>query len=54
VIKDFWEEFARYTGFVKDIFNGRLDVVQRCELTYVQRWARFLGPEAKLESGRSV
>jgi uncharacterized protein (TIGR04255 family) len=35
VIKDFWEEIERYTGFVRDVVNGSLDVVQRCELTYV-------------------
>jgi uncharacterized protein (TIGR04255 family) len=34
VEKDFWQEFAKYKDFVQGI-GGRLDVVQRCELTYV-------------------
>jgi uncharacterized protein (TIGR04255 family) len=35
VIQDFWREFERYTSFINDTVKGRLDVVQRCELTYV-------------------
>jgi uncharacterized protein (TIGR04255 family) len=35
VIEDFWHELAGYKTFVEDSVGGKLDVIQRCELTYV-------------------
>jgi uncharacterized protein (TIGR04255 family) len=35
VIGDFWQEFDRYAEFVREVVNGKLDVVQRCELNYI-------------------
>ena len=35
VCSDFWREFELYSSFVKDTVKGKIDVVQRCELNYV-------------------
>jgi uncharacterized protein (TIGR04255 family) len=35
VAKDFWEELENYKGFVQKAVGGKLDPIQRCELTYV-------------------
>lgn len=35
VIKNFWIEFDDYKNFVQELEGKGLDVVQRCELTYV-------------------
>jgi uncharacterized protein (TIGR04255 family) len=35
VAKDFWKEFEDYKTFVQDFVGGKLDPIQRCELTYV-------------------
>jgi uncharacterized protein (TIGR04255 family) len=35
VAKDFWEELETYKGFVQEAVGGKLDPIQRCELTYV-------------------
>jgi uncharacterized protein (TIGR04255 family) len=35
VTKDFWREFNHYKVFVERTVGGKLDVVQRCELSYV-------------------
>jgi len=45
VEKDFWQEFEGYKNFVQGI-GGKLDVVQRCELTYVN----FISPNAFFSS----
>ncbi len=33
VVKDFWEELEDYKAFIQEL--GSLDVIQRCELTYI-------------------
>lgn len=35
VAKDFWQELETYKSFVQEIVGGKLDPIQRCELTYV-------------------
>lgn len=35
VVDDFWRELGTYTTFIGDIVGGKLDVVQKCELTYI-------------------
>jgi uncharacterized protein (TIGR04255 family) len=35
VIEDFWRELGEYEKFVQDSVGGKLDPIQRCELTYV-------------------
>jgi len=35
VVQDFWREFEVYAEFVKDAVGGNLDVIQRCELSYI-------------------
>ena len=35
VIHDFWQELGCYSTFLSETINATLDVVQRCELTYV-------------------
>jgi uncharacterized protein (TIGR04255 family) len=35
VIQDFWREFEGYAHFIRDVVGGRIDVVQRCELSYI-------------------
>jgi uncharacterized protein (TIGR04255 family) len=35
VAKDFWEELENYKAFVQEAVGGKLDPIQRCELTYV-------------------
>jgi uncharacterized protein (TIGR04255 family) len=35
VINDFWQEFENYKTFVQELGGTGFDVVQRCELTYV-------------------
>jgi uncharacterized protein (TIGR04255 family) len=35
VAKDFWEELENYQSFVQEKVGGKLDPIQRCELTYV-------------------
>jgi uncharacterized protein (TIGR04255 family) len=35
VAKDFWKELEGYKTFVQDLVGGKLDPIQRCELTYV-------------------
>jgi uncharacterized protein (TIGR04255 family) len=35
VVEDFWREFDNYQTFVRDYVGGKLDPIQRCELTYV-------------------
>ena len=33
VVKDFWQELESYKAFIQEL--GSLDVIQRCELTYI-------------------
>lgn len=40
VVEDFWEELNGYKAFVQESVGGNLDVIQRCELTYVN----LIGP----------
>ncbi len=35
VVANFWQELERYKTFVQDSVGGKLDVIQQCELTYV-------------------
>lgn len=35
VIRDFRRELETYTAFIKDEVGGKLDVVQKCELNYI-------------------
>jgi uncharacterized protein (TIGR04255 family) len=35
VARTFWREFDGYKAFIEGTVGGKLDVVQRCELTYV-------------------
>lgn len=35
VIKNFWQELESYKAFVQELGGKGLDVIQRCELTYV-------------------
>jgi uncharacterized protein (TIGR04255 family) len=35
VEENFWREFLGYKNFVEETLGGKLDVVSRCELTYV-------------------
>jgi uncharacterized protein (TIGR04255 family) len=35
VARDFWEELENYKAFVQKAVGGKLDPIQRCELTYV-------------------
>lgn len=35
VIEDFWRELQEYKAFVQEKVGGKLDVIQRCELLYV-------------------
>ena len=35
VVQEFWEEFGRYTSFLTDKIGGKIDVLQRCELSYI-------------------
>ena len=35
VVKEFWQEFDRYKSFVQDLGGKSLEIIQRCELTYV-------------------
>lgn len=35
VIRDFWRELENYKSFVLEVVDGNLDVIQRCELNYV-------------------
>jgi uncharacterized protein (TIGR04255 family) len=35
VVKDFCQELDEYKSFVQDFVGGKLDPIQRCELTYV-------------------
>jgi uncharacterized protein (TIGR04255 family) len=35
VVKEFWEEFEIYKSFVQNVVGGKLDPIQRCELTYI-------------------
>ena len=35
VEKQFWEEFEKYTVFIREVVGGQLQAVDRCELTYV-------------------
>jgi uncharacterized protein (TIGR04255 family) len=35
VAEDFWQEFDNYQTFVQEYVGGKLDPIQRCELTYV-------------------
>jgi uncharacterized protein (TIGR04255 family) len=44
VVDDFWKELARYKSFVQETLGGKLDVVQRCELTYIN----LIGPNEGL------
>jgi len=35
VLEDFWKELDEYKAFIQELVSGKLDVIQRCELTYV-------------------
>jgi len=35
VVRDFWRELEGYKTFLQESVGGKLDVIQRCELTYV-------------------
>lgn len=35
VSEEFWKEFEAYKRFIQDPVGGNLDVIERCELTYV-------------------
>jgi uncharacterized protein (TIGR04255 family) len=35
VVEDFWHELAAYKTFIKESVGGKIDVIHRCELTYV-------------------
>jgi uncharacterized protein (TIGR04255 family) len=35
VVQDFWRELQGYEEFIREVVGGKLDVVQRCELGYV-------------------
>jgi uncharacterized protein (TIGR04255 family) len=35
VIRDFWQELENYKLFVQTVVGGKLDIIQRCELNYV-------------------
>lgn len=35
LVEGFWKELDRYRVFISEIVGGKLDVVQRCELSYV-------------------
>jgi uncharacterized protein (TIGR04255 family) len=35
VAKDFWAEFETYKQFIEQVVHGKLDVIQRCELNYI-------------------
>ena len=35
VSRDFWKQLEGYAEFVREVVGGKLDVVQRCELNYV-------------------
>jgi uncharacterized protein (TIGR04255 family) len=35
VAEDFWQELKDYQSFVQELLGGKLDPIQRCELTYV-------------------
>lgn len=35
VAADFWQELDTYKSFVQEVVGGKLDPIQRCELTYV-------------------
>jgi uncharacterized protein (TIGR04255 family) len=35
VARDFWQELETYKAFVQEFVGGKLDPIQRCELTYV-------------------
>jgi len=35
VVEDFWQELEDYKTFVQESVGGKLDVIQRCELTYI-------------------
>lgn len=35
VADDFWQELEHYQRFVQELVGGKLDPIQRCELTYI-------------------
>jgi uncharacterized protein (TIGR04255 family) len=35
VSSNFWDEFEKYKRFIEDIVGGKIDVIQRCELSYI-------------------
>jgi uncharacterized protein (TIGR04255 family) len=35
VVRDFWQELETYRAFVQEFVGGKLDPIQRCELTYI-------------------
>lgn len=35
VEKNFWKEFAEYVNFIQETLGNKVDVVSRCELTYI-------------------
>jgi uncharacterized protein (TIGR04255 family) len=35
VAKNFWEELENYRNFLQELIGGKLDPIQRCELTYI-------------------
>ena len=35
VEKNFWKEFAEYVSFIQETLGNKVDVVSRCELTYI-------------------
>lgn len=35
VVSNFWAEFETYKEFIHDVVGGKIDVIQRCELTYI-------------------
>jgi uncharacterized protein (TIGR04255 family) len=35
VVDDFWKELQRYASFIQDTVGGKLDVIHRCELNYI-------------------
>jgi uncharacterized protein (TIGR04255 family) len=71
VAKDFWQELENYKTFIQELFvRGKLDPIQRCELTYINvitpnelfssaaEYARVVPPVASLydlqNEGREV
>jgi hypothetical protein len=52
VEKEFWDEIEIYKAFIQDSVGAKLDVVNRCELTYINVIARneFFSSRAEIKN----